>query len=483
MLKHFRFHRASFLAAAFIVALAIGGNFDRGRLLSAAEPRPAPHGKLLMIVAPQKFCDALEEYVRFKRQYIPAELVSLEEVLKSTDGVDDPEKLKRFFYDAWRNRRLGYVLLVGDRDVMPVRYIATDRKTPAAFDYAFYPSDLYFGDVAKDDGTFDNWNAQHQGFHAQYFGEVRGEKFKHDPINYDHIHYRCQVAVGRWPVSNLKQLKTIVAKSMAYETGIRDGTHPGLRKAALFNVQGFEDDRGELDKIAHHLPRDWKADEFFYRDQNPRFATALPDPQEILDKLNQGTTLAAHVGHGNSRVWAGPRDRAEVGPVFGVRSIKQLKNADRLPVMFSIGCSTAYFAPLGPYEPYTDVAGVEHAGTEHGEVFTAPPPPPAPYQKRRIQDSLGKALLTWGPNGAVGYIGCNTGGQGCAIVLLDGFTAGIARGRTRLGDCWVYAISYYYDKQHLATLAPNDDWYPPAIFFQAMKYMVYADPTLPLSPP
>ena len=159
-----------------------------------------------------------------------------------------------------------------------------------------------------------------------------------------------------------------------------------------------------------------------------------------------------------------------------------MKNADRLPVIFSIGCSTAYFAPLGPYEAYTDVAGAEHKGTDHGEVFTAPPPPPAPYQKRPIQNSLGKALLNAGPNGAVAYIGCNTGGQGCAMTLLDGFTAGLDHGHTRLGDCWVYAISYYYDHEHLATLAPNDDWYPPAIFFQAMKYMVYGDPTLPLAP-
>ena len=201
----------------------------------------------------------------------------MEDVLKSTAGVDDPEKLKRFFYDAWRNRQLGYVLLVGDRDIMPVRYITTDRNTPAAFDYAFYPSDLYYGDVAKDDGSFDNWNAVHQGFHAGYFGEVRGEHNKNDSINYDHIHYRCQVAVGRWPVDNVKQLKTIVAKSMKYEIGIREGTHAGLRKAALFNVQGFEDDRGPLDKIAHSLPQGWKAEEFFYRDQGIR-TIRLPCP-------------------------------------------------------------------------------------------------------------------------------------------------------------------------------------------------------------
>ena len=36
---------------------------------------------------------------------------------------DDPERLKRFLYDAWRKRHLKYVLLAGDVDVLPVRYI------------------------------------------------------------------------------------------------------------------------------------------------------------------------------------------------------------------------------------------------------------------------------------------------------------------------------------------------------------------------
>ena len=75
------------------------------------------------------------------------------------------------------------MLLVGDVDVLPVRFMVLDRVTPAAFDYAFYPSDLYYGDLAKPDGSFEDWNARKEGFHAGYFGEVRGEKNKEDPIN------------------------------------------------------------------------------------------------------------------------------------------------------------------------------------------------------------------------------------------------------------------------------------------------------------
>ena len=37
----------------------------------------------------------------------------------------------------WRSDHLGYALLVGDVDVLPVRYMVLDRVTPAAFDDAF----------------------------------------------------------------------------------------------------------------------------------------------------------------------------------------------------------------------------------------------------------------------------------------------------------------------------------------------------------
>ena len=106
------------------------------------------------------------------------------------------------------------MLLVGDVDVLPVRYMVLDRITPAAFDYAFYPSDLYYADLAKKDGSFEDWNARQDAFHAGYFGEVRGEKNKRDGINYDQIDYLPEVAVGRWPVSTPDEAR-LVAATMA----------------------------------------------------------------------------------------------------------------------------------------------------------------------------------------------------------------------------------------------------------------------------
>jgi hypothetical protein len=448
-------------------------------LLAAPASAEDKGGKSLLIIAPRAFHKALGDFVRHKEALLSTELVALEKALESSHGVDDPERLKRFLYEAWRKRGIGYVLLVGDVDVLPMRYMVLDRCTPAAFDYAFYPCDLYYADLAKSDGRFDDWNARKNGFHGGYFGEVRGEKNKKDPINYDQVDYRPEIAVGRWPVSTVAEVECVAAKTIAYEKGLlahrgRPALKGDFRQAALFSVAGWVDTRPRLDNLAGELHKaGWTVTKRYYTDGGKKPATPPPDEKELLDILHHGTPLIVHTGHGSENSWEG---------CFSVASLSKVKNADRLPVMLSIGCSTAHCAPLGPYAAYVDVEGREHQGTDHGEVFKAPPPPPAPYQKGKYNvTGLGEQLLRAGPHGAVAYIGCNTGSQPCALTLLDGFLLSLAKQRQpRLGDCWGEAVRYYYDKEGLENLKPNDDWYPPSIFFQGMKFMVFGDPSLRL---
>jgi Peptidase family C25 len=134
-----------------------------------------------------------------------------------------------------------------------------------------------------------------------------------------------------------------------------------------------------------------------------------------------------------------------------------------------VGCDTGRFCTSPPYAPYRDVHGVEHAGTNHGEVFAAPPPPPATIQDGRFdQTGLGERLLRQAGGGAVTYIGCNTGAQPCAVTLLEGFIQALAAPtRGRLGDAWCEALAHYYETEGLPQLTPTRSWYPPSIFFQA----------------
>ena len=426
----------------------------------------------LLVVAPEAWQPALAGFVAFKGRQLPTESRSLESILQTTGGVDDPEKLKRFLHEEWRTRRLGYVLLVGDVDVMPVRFMVLDRVTPAAFDYAFYPSDLYYADLAKPDGSFESWNERQESFHARYFGEVRGEKNKDDGINYDGVDYLPEIAVGRWPVSTPQEARLIGAKTEAYEKAVIADLDPYVRRVAFASVGGWVDSRGLMDRLAAKLTTPWQIEKRYFSDLRRTSRTLPPNREQLLSLLNGGVSLAVHAGHGQTDAWE---------KCLSIADLDQLTNAAALPVLISAGCSTAYFTTLPPYEPYLDADGAEHIGSDQGEVFASPPVPPSPYQSKFNPTGLGEQLLKRSANGAVAYIGCNTGSQPSGLTLVEGFVSAVSRRKSpRLGDCWNEAIHYYYDRENLATLKPNAAWYPPSVFFQGMKFMVFGDPSMRL---
>lgn len=444
--------------------------------------QPLGDERALLIVAPAALADSLTEFVEFKRERLPTALVTLEAALGAGEGADDPERLKRYLYGRWRDGGLRYVLLVGDADVMPVRYMVLDRNTEPAFNYAFYPSDLYYADIARPDGSFEAWNAQADGYHATYFGEVRGEHNKSDPINYDIVDYRPELAVGRWPVSTPDAARLVAGKTARYERRAElasrsslDHSDPQSRpwpaRAGLVVVGGWIDARPGFERLAEQLAARFEPERRYY--DGGAYNAAEPSADEIVGLLNTGVGLLLHGGHGSDTSWH---------ECIATAHLPQLHNEDRLAIVMSAGCSTARFATLPPYEAYEDVAGARHAGSDHGEVFTGPPPPPAPYATGEFnRTGLGEQLLVAGQAGAVAYIGCNTGSQPCALTLLDGFVDGVATLEApRLGDCWAHAVAYYYDHEHLATIEPTESWYPASIFFQGMKFMLFGDPSIPV---
>ncbi len=427
----------------------------------------------LLVIAPESWQPALAGFIAFKATQLPTTLCSLESILRSSAGVDDPEKLKRYLFEEWRSHLLGYVLLVGDVDVMPVRYAVLDRATPATCDYAFFPSDLYYADLAKRDGSFENWNARQEGYHARYFGEVRGDKNKEDAINYDGVEYLPEIAVGRWPVSTPQQARLIGGKTEAYERGVIADFDPYVRRAAFASVGGWVDSRGMMDRLAAKLVNPWQVEKRYFSDRRRASGTLPPNHEQLRSLLNGGVSLAVHTGHGQSDAWE---------QCLSMADLDHLTNAANLPVLISAGCSTAYFTTLPPEEPYVDVEGKEHAGTLAGELFTAPPVPPSPYQQGRCNPTgLGEQLLKRSANGAVAYIGCSADSQPSGLTLVEGFVSAVSKRKSpRLGDCWSDAIRYYYDRENLASLKPNPASYPSSVFLQGMKFMVFGDPSMRL---
>ena len=459
-------------------------------LHAAATPRR------MLVIAPEAWHPILANFATYKNKQLPTELRSLEGILANTPGVDDPEKLKRFLYEEWRNHQLGYALLVGNASVMPVRFMVLDRIAPKAYNFAFYPTDLYYGDLAKPNGEFDDWNANKDGYHARYFGEVRGENNKGDAINFDQVDYLPEIAVGRWPVSTPQEARLLATKTETYETAVLANVNPNIHRAAFVAVGGWVDSRGLMDRLAAKLAATWQIEKRYFSDKRRESGTLPPDHKQLLALLNDGLGLVVHAGHGQPDVWEN---------CLSIPDLGRITNAAALPVVISAGCSTAYFTTLPPDEPYLDEDGDEHKGSrtgarreravrsldkdgdEHkgsdrGEVFIGPPPQPSPYQRDQSNPAgLGEQFLRRSVNGAVAYIGCNTDSEPSGLSLVEGFVSSVAsRGEPRLGDCWMDAIRFYFEKEKLADLKPNAASYPPNIFFQGMKFMVFGDPSLRL---
>ncbi len=457
-------HRLLFISClAWLFVLGLTSRESLGQ-----EAQPA-HVKLL-IVGPEAFLSSLREYASQRPPQVQTEVISLKEILATSSGDDDAEKVKRWLFERWNKDRFTDVLLAGDADVFPVRYMVLDRETAPAFHYAFYPSDLYYADLTKQDGSFESWNATATDFHRHYFGEVRGEHHKSDPINFDQIDYLPEVGVGRWPVSTLAELETVIQKSLAYEQAwLRQPDNTAT--AALVYVGGWVDCRPQIRSWAAGLKGNWSREWLFFSPEEP--ATSRHRAKDVVQCLNTGCDLVLHAGHGYPDGWDQSLSAAD---------LPLLKNSQRLPVVISAGCSTAYFATLPPYESYLDASGHEHRGTNAGEVFEAPPPPPANYQTGESnRTGLGEQLLKSGPSGAVAYFGCNTGSQPCGLTLVEGFVKGLQdEPKPRLGSCWQQAIRHYYQQERLQELEPSPSWYPPSIFFQGMKFMLFGDPSLPL---
>lgn len=438
----------------------------------------------LVIVAPEALAGSLGEFVKFKAERLPTELVTLEDALGAGQGADDPEKLKRYLYQRWRDDGVRYVLLVGDADVMPVRYMVLDRNTEQAFNYAFYPSDLYYADIAKPDASFESWNARTDGCHMSYFGEVRGEHYKDDPINFDGVDYKPELAVGRWPVSTPEQAALVAGKTIRYQRDAEraalrsdynpSGGRPWPARAGLVMVGGWVDARPEFERLSTLLGARFDIEKRY--DDGEKYDAAAPNAEQVVGLINNGVGLLIHAGHGSDTTWH---------ECIGTGDLPRMRNADTLAVVMSAGCSTARFATLPPYEAYQDADGLEHKGTDNGEVFDGPPPPPACYARGGYnRTGLGEQMLVGGEGGAVAYIGCNTGSQPCGLTLERGFVEGVTTlPNPRLGDCWIHAVSYYYDHEHLDTIEPTESWYPASIFFQGMKFMVFGDPTIPVGMP
>ncbi len=193
-----------------------------------------------MIIAPSKFSSDLQKLVDHKISVgIQTVLKTTEEISNEYSGVDEPEKIKYFIKDAMENDGAKYILLVGGlksliwakprddinqgtRDwYVPVRYSNLIAGEPG------YLCDLYYADIYKEGGVFDNWDSNGNGVFAEWKG------FKKDDLD-----LYPDVALGRLACRNSREVKSVVDKIINYEN---NADPSWFKKMIVVSGDGFLD--------------------------------------------------------------------------------------------------------------------------------------------------------------------------------------------------------------------------------------------------
>ncbi|MCD4655165.1 hypothetical protein K8T06_14685 [bacterium] len=417
----------------------------------------------LLIITPGEFKNSLISLKNHKNNTgITTRIIELSDIYNQYSGRDKAEKIKNCLVAYRRNNGIRFAMLVGDSDKFPVRYTKTDRKDAKAFDTAFYASDLYYADLFEPNGAMDNWDKNNNG----YYGELRGESGT-GTINIDDVDLRPDIAVGRIPASTSAEVQKYVNKVIAYENG---GYQPAwFKKSLLIATTDWLNDACKTQEEIASKSLTAFTNQKLYSSGNPCANVTVPSANAINTRMNNGIGFVSYIGHGSRTTWHG---------CYGTGDISGLTNSGKLPVIFASACGTSEFATQAPYDGYTDINGVNHNGTNGGEVFTRTPPQPACIQIIKNPESIGEALTVKYDTGAIGYVGCATGAQPWSFDLNKFFFEAYRYGHEFLGGMWNYMIQKFYETHVLPAVISTPDWTKVAEFHQPWKFLLFGDPSL-----
>jgi len=439
----------------------------------------------LLIIADASFMEALEPLKDHKNAInMPTALKSWQSLVQTfaAYGVDDPERLKQAIAYYKKNASINYVMLVGDSDMFPVRYC----KNYATAGNYWTPTDLYYADLLKEDGSFDTWDAN--GNHI--FCETKAvEAYPQGGlINIDEIDGRMDVVVGRVPASSVSEVNNYVQKVMAYENNTTGGN---WKKNALMIVPGEFSVSGDVFQYRDSYPGSLslkediaKHFESYLLTVNRAYYTQMTlTKEEIKEQINAGVGYVNFAGHGSRNGWwLGTEDGTSLG-FFDRTDIDHLSNQNRYPIVFSTACDT------GKY--YNNKAYRDEGNSEvmMNSALDKNPPAPNPIQPSSYDvDSMAEAfLLSHNNSGAIAFIGSTEASQRKGQTLDRYFSHVYAQKMAHthfLGDIWKLTNYLYIDDQQVdMRREESSDWTASNPFEHLLKYHLFGDPSLRITVP
>jgi len=422
----------------------------------------------LLIMGPAAWKSSLDRFARYKCDTaMPASVLTIEDAQSQSSGGDPPARIKRCIEREHRLRGTKYVMLVGDANVFPVRYV---RAINTEWGTIFYPSDLYYADLYDASGAFDDWDADDDGIYAEMdFKETSsGAKF-----NIDKINLMPDVVVGRVPASTQAEADTYLRKVMEYEFAARESLAFGYPSRWFQNaliVGGYDGFGNKAISNQHAAPLGATGFTLIrrFRDDPPWSGTNPEDnarrSAELGRLLDSGAGFLHFYAHGNTNSFAG---------WFSASDVAGLANEGHLPVVVAISCLTAKFAI--DKNAYLTAMGTSWTGTSEVDVSR---PSPAPVQPaNHDQDAMAEEFLVKHEAGAVAYIGAahkfEHGGKPLGAYFFEAYRD--LPKPPSLGEMWGSALKRFIANELGGGTIGMGSYYA---FIHAHKVMLFGDPSL-----
>lgn len=271
------------------------------------------------------------------------EVVTIEWVSANCPGGDLQEKIRNFLIEKYGDDHIHYVLLVGSRNVIPMR---TCHPIPQEFEDISIDTDYYYADLNGD------WNTDND----TYFGEYSD----------DNVDFVSEVAVGRLPCDTIDTVKQSCENIIKFESTDGQWKKNILLLGSLIYYQNLEVFNWTYERSDGATLMEKCRTDFFepngysclrmYEKEGIRPSTydcEMPlTRSNVLSEWAQGYGIVNLLGHANERhvtrfVW--DHDDGDDIPEFEegeLSYIDVLRSSDsdelsleRPPIVFSDGCS------------------------------------------------------------------------------------------------------------------------------------------------
>jgi hypothetical protein len=291
----------------------------------------------MVIIAPEIFSESLQPLITHKNNHgVKTFLKTTEDIYREYTGRDDAEKIKFFIKDAIESNNIKYVLLLGGRQgqgfkwFVPCRYSNVDD----GFVDKQFISDLYFADIYKENGEFEDWDSNGNGIFAEWYSD--------HPLASDIMDLKPDVAVGRLPCRNENEVTSIVEKIIEYENNTYGKTW--FHRALLV---GGDTNPGAGDPFPFEGEADCNYIEQYFDSFNiTKLFTSddtLESHENFISSFNKGNGFVVYYGHGQQDGLYLYTPTGEKITVFDNKYVSQLKNKGMYPIMIAGCCLTTEF--------------------------------------------------------------------------------------------------------------------------------------------